>query len=53
MRGTIPSFLIRAGQQKKGRHPAAPENEVKAVTFRHPGDVSGKEHGFKMMLNCP
>lgn len=34
----IPSSLIRAGQEKKGRHPAAPENRVKAVTFRHHGN---------------
>lgn len=34
----IPSSLIRAGQEKKGRHPAAPENRVKAVTFIHHGD---------------
>lgn len=38
MKGAIPSSLIRVGQQKKGRHPAAPENQVKAVTFRHHGD---------------
>lgn len=24
--------------RKKGTHPAAPENPVKAVTFRHHGD---------------